>query len=200
MPTKNVARNSAGSVTMSPAAVTSGAATLSMSHPRRTDRAATPSVSASTKIEPNTPPTIEMTKKSVSEIVSETPNALAIVLASTASAADTASVSAAAAKMFWPTTVSRRHDSRKVPVWIDVPSRLPSAPKMLPRMPMAAGTRTSRPGSSSSVPVIAPSVSPARRSPPDETSSAAKACRSPDASESIAARRRAKRRERAAPS
>ena len=79
-------------------------------------------------------------------------------------------------------------------MWIDVPSRLPSAPKMLPRMPMAAGTSTSRPGRASSVPVMAPRVSPARRSPPEETSSAASACRNPAASEPIAARRRAKKR------
>src|SRR4051812_24940477 len=57
-------------------------------------------------------------------------------------------------------------------MWMLVPSRLPSAPKMLPRMPMAAGTSTNKPGSLSSVWVILPSVSPATRSPNDDTSSA----------------------------
>ncbi len=180
---------------MSPAAVTSGAATLSMSHPRRTDSDATPRVRASTTIELSTPPMIEITRKSASEIVSDTPKIPATALASTASAPETNSVRAMEATTFWPTTVSRRRDRLNVPVWIEVPSRLPSAPKMLPRMPMAAGTSTSRPGRASSVPVMAPRVSPARRSPPEETSSAARACRNPAASEPTAARRRATKRE-----
>ena len=48
---------------MSPAAVTSGAATLSMSHPKRTDPAATPRVSSSTKTDEIAPPTMEITMK-----------------------------------------------------------------------------------------------------------------------------------------
>ena len=35
-----------------------------------------------------------------------------------------------------------------MPAWIDVPSRDPSAPKMSPRIPIAAGMRMNRPGSS----------------------------------------------------
>ena len=55
-------------------------------------------------------------------------------------------VSNMAASTFWPSTASRRSDQRKVPAWIEVEMRLPNEPKMLPRRPMAAGTRTSRPG------------------------------------------------------
>ena len=58
-------------------------------------------------------------------------------------------------------------DMRNVPVCTAVPRRLPRAPNTLPRMPMAAGTRTRRPGRLSRVPVIEPSVSPATRSPPE---------------------------------
>ncbi len=178
-------------MTMSPAAVTSGAATLSMSHPRRTDIQATMRVRPSTNTEPRTPPTTEITRKSASEIVSPAPKADDTTLASTARAADTNSVRAMEASTFWPTTVSRRRDRRNVPVWIEVPRRLPRAPKMLPRMPMAAGTSTSRPGSRARVSEMAPRVTPASRSPAEETSSAARACLSPAASESTAARRRA---------
>ena len=49
---------------------------------------------------------------------------------------------------------------RSVPVCTAVPSLLPRAPKTVPRMPMAAGTSTSRPGSSSRVELIAPRVKP----------------------------------------
>jgi hypothetical protein len=55
-------------------------------------------------------------------------------------------VSSIEASTFWPSTASRRIDQRKVPEWIEVERRLPNEPKMLPRSPMAAGTRTSRPG------------------------------------------------------
>ena len=75
-----------------------------------------------------------------------------------------------------------RGESRKVPVWICVPRRLPRAPKMLPRMPIAAGTSTRSPGSSFNVPVIDPSVMPAMRSPPEESRSATKPARTPAAS------------------
>ena len=58
----------------------------------------------------------------------------------------TMNVSDSDAATFWPSTVSRRNESRNVPVWIAVEIRLPKVPKMLPRSPMAAGTITSRPG------------------------------------------------------
>ena len=75
-----------------------------------------------------------------------------------------------------------------------VPSRLPSAPKTLPRMPIAAGTRTRRPGSRSSVPVIEPRVRPARRSPAEEHRSATKPARTPAGSARTSARNRRTRR------
>ena len=70
--------------------------------------------------------------------------------------------------------------SRNVPVCTAVPSRLPSAPKTLPRMPTAAGTRIIRPGSSSRVPVMEPSVRPAMRPVPVEIRSATKPARTPE--------------------
>ena len=50
-----------------------------------------------------------------------------------------------------------------MPVWIDVEIRLPSAPKMLPRSPIAAGIMTSSPGSISKVSVMEPRTAPATR-------------------------------------
>src|SRR5438876_3783324 len=176
---------------MSPAAVTRGAATLSMSQPRRADNAATPNVIARTTTDEIAPPATEITAKSTTEMVPATPNATAIVLASTARANEIENVSAIDANTFCPTTVSARRERLNVPVWMAVPSRLPSAPKMLPRMPMAAGMSTSRPGRASSVWVMAPSVSPANRSPPEETRSAALPCRNPATSGPSVARARA---------
>jgi hypothetical protein len=186
-----VARNSDGRVTTSPAAVTTGAATLSMSQPRRAALAATPMVRARTTTDEMAPPTTEMTTKSAIEMVRVSPNPTATDLASTARASDTPSDRARAASMFCPNTVSARRDTRKVPVWMAVPSRLPMAPNTLPRMPMAAGTSTSRPGRRSRVWVMAPRVSPASRSPPDDTSSATSPWRMPAASAPTTARTRA---------
>ena len=67
----------------------------------------------------------------------------------------------------------------------------PSAPKTLPRIPIAAGTSTSRPGSISSVLVIDPSVMPVTRSPPDEIRSAMKPARTPAKSARTSATNRA---------
>src|SRR2546423_10858653 len=90
--TSTVAANNDGSVTTSPAAVTRGAATLSMSHPKRTEPAATPRVSARTTIDETTPPTTEMTTKSAMEMVCDKPNPTATAFANTASARDTENV------------------------------------------------------------------------------------------------------------
>ncbi len=86
--TRNVARNNAGSVTMSPAAVTIGAATLSRSHPRRTLSAATPTVIPSTTIDDSTPPITEITTKSATEIVFSRPNPMQMAFARNASASE----------------------------------------------------------------------------------------------------------------
>ena len=116
---------------------------------------------------------------------------MATALARMASAREIDSVRASEATMFCPTTVSVRRLIRNVPVWMAVPRRLPRAPKMFPRMPMAAGTSTSRPGRALRVLVMAPRVRPARRSPPEETSRAAMPCRALEASDPSRARNRA---------
>ena len=99
-PTRYVARKSVGSVTMSPAAVTIGAATLSRSQPRRTLSAATPTVIASTTADDRTPPSTEITTKSAIEIVWSSPNPTDTVLASTARTTEIDSDSATAAARF----------------------------------------------------------------------------------------------------
>ena len=100
---------------MSPAAVMTGAATLSMSHPQRADPAATPTVMARTTAEEITPPTIEMTTKSSIEIESRS-KATVMDLASAARARETTNVSVRADRTFWPTIVERRRDRVNVPV------------------------------------------------------------------------------------
>src|SRR5207244_13583628 len=123
--TRDVASNRDGSVTMSPAAVTSGAATLSMSQSRRADTWATPTVSPSTTIDEIAPPTTEITTNAPMEMVWSRPKPTATALASTARARETDRLRAVAARTFWPTTVSARADTRNVPVRMGVPRRLP---------------------------------------------------------------------------
>ena len=84
---------------MSPAAVMMGAATLSRSQPKRAEAAATPTVMARTTTEEITPPTIEMTTKSSSEIDTRW-KATAIDLASAASASEMTNVSVTAERTF----------------------------------------------------------------------------------------------------
>src|SRR4051812_8911085 len=115
MSRRYVARNRLGSVTMSPAAVTIGAATLSRSRLRRAQYAATATVSASTTIEEMMAPITDTTMKSTTEIVDVCRNASDITLASTASTAEIAIDDTSAAAMFWPTSVSIRRLSRNVP-------------------------------------------------------------------------------------
>ncbi len=57
-------------------------------------------------------------------------------------------------------------------------SRLPIAPKMAPRIPMAAGMSTASPTRSFNVPEIPASTSPATNSPTEDRNSAANPCRS----------------------
>ena len=61
---------------------------------------------------------------------------------------------------------------------MEVERRLPIAPKMAPRIPMAAGMSTASPTRSFSVPEIPASTSPATSSPTDERNRAANPCRS----------------------
>jgi hypothetical protein len=80
-----------------------------------------------------------------------------------------------AAWMFSASTPRRRLKLKR-PVWIEVESRLPIAPKIAPRIPMAAGIRTARPTSSSSLPEMLASAMPATSSPVEEMNSDANPC------------------------
>ena len=104
-----------------------------------------------------------MRARSNTEIVFMTPRATATTFATTARASDRLRVRTRDAATFWPMTVWGLRESRYVPTWIDVLSRLPRAEKTLPRSPMAAGTSTSRPGRRSNVPVMEPRTAPAAR-------------------------------------
>jgi hypothetical protein len=146
-PIRYVARKRLGRVAMSPAAVTMGAATLSRSRLRFAQNAATATVITSTTTDEMMAPITEITMKSTMEIVGVSKNAAETALASTAKAKEIDSESRIAAPTFCPKSVSTRFDTRKVPAWIWVPRRLPRPPKMLPRIPIAAGIRMTRPGS-----------------------------------------------------
>src|SRR5829696_2924960 len=104
-----------------------------------------------------------MTASDRIDTVPLSPRATATALATTARTTDITRVRALAASTFWPRTVSGRVERRKVPAWMVVLMRLPKVPKMFPRRPMAAGTRTSRPGRRAKVAVIEPSMAPATR-------------------------------------
>ena len=162
-PSSLVARNSAGMVMTSPNVDTVGATRLSMSQPRRTAPSDSSTVAARTTRLASTPPATEMRARSSTPIALSTPKPTEITRATTARNSDSTNVSDREASTFWPSTDSRRNDTRNVPVWMEVEIRFPKAPKMLPRSPMAAGTITSRPGRSSNVPVRDPSTAPATR-------------------------------------
>ena len=115
MPTRYVARKSAGSVTTSPTAEMRGALTLSRSQPRRVELAARPSVTTSTTIEASSAPITDTTMRSVMPMMPDSPNSGASTLVITPRATAVTSVSTAAAMTFWPTMVSRRAVARKVP-------------------------------------------------------------------------------------
>src|SRR5919108_2517884 len=111
-----------------------------------------------------TPPRIEMTTRSAREIV-VTPKATDTMRASAAPPRETARVRTVVAYRFSNSTPPRARLTSNRPEWIVVPSREAMAPKMLPRVAMATGIRTSRPGRRSSVPVIFPRTTPATRLP-----------------------------------
>jgi hypothetical protein len=71
------------------------------------------------------------------------------------------SESSSAASTFAAVKLPRRRLVVNWPVSMPVPSRAASAPKIAPRMPIADGTSTSRPGVSSSTPSMAPRMMPA---------------------------------------
>jgi hypothetical protein len=106
---------------------------------------------------------MEMVLRSSRPMDPSSPRPTAMALVRTAAAKAMATVKMPAASTFCPRRVSRRVESVNVPAWMVVDTRLPKLPKMLPRIPMAAGTSTSRPGYFSSVPVIDPRKAPAAR-------------------------------------
>src|SRR5215831_18376890 len=112
-PTRYVARKRLGSVAMSPAAVTMGAATLSRSRFRFAQKAATATVSTPTTIDEMIAPITEITMKSATEIVGVLTSAADTARASTASAAEIDSERTIDAAMFCPNSVSARRDKRK---------------------------------------------------------------------------------------
>ena len=97
--------NKLGSVTMSPAAVTIGAATLSRSRLRFAQNAATLTVSTSTMIDERIAPTTEITMKSAIVIDCFSPNSDDMALASTASTAEMENDERIAPATFWPNSV-----------------------------------------------------------------------------------------------
>ena len=121
-----------------------------------------------TTTDPRTPPIIEITTKSHTD--SDGP--LESSRAATPRNKDVDSVRTNAAETFCWRNVPRVNRGAKMPAWMPVPSRDPSAPKMFPRKPIAAGIRMIRPGSSSRRWRIDASASPATRLPVEATRSA----------------------------
>ena len=143
---RKLATNNAGSVTTSPTAETSGALTSSKSQPRSADRAARPRVTAISTKNDSRAPTADRTTRSATATTESRPKTGERIFVSTASITAVTSDKTPEASTFWATKASGRRDIRNVPAWIEVARRLPSAPKMLPRIPIAAGTNTRRPG------------------------------------------------------
>ena len=162
-PASSAATTREGRVTTSPATVTMGATTLSRSQPKRTAPAVVAKVKAKTTNAAIRHPSADITTKSARLMVGETLKASATPFAITANATPSTRLRPTDARAFCIIIESRPPDSPNVPAWMAVPSRLPSAPKMLPFTAIAAGTRRSRPGSSSRVSVIAARNSPATR-------------------------------------
>ncbi len=98
--------------------------------------------------------------------------------ASAARYSDDENVVTMATNVFWYRTPCRSRVGSNRPAWMLVPSRAPMAPKIVPRMPFAAGMRMMRPGRARSVLLIELRVTPATSAAPVLTSSATKPCRS----------------------
>jgi hypothetical protein len=145
---------------MSPIAVTIGVDTASRSYPRRYDSTDSPTVTSRISSEASAPPTTEIVTRSQTLTVSS-PKADATSFASTAIHTDDVNVVMMLTSTFCASTPPRRRFASNRPAWVAVPSRAPTAPKMVPRMPTAAGIRTRRPGRAASVSVMWLSVSPA---------------------------------------
>ena len=144
----SVARNRLGSVTMSPAAVTIGAATLSRSRlavrAERRDRDGEHEHDDRREDRADHRHDHEVDDR---DRVGRRRTRPTSTFASTASTADDRQRRARSPRPCSGRPACRSaRDRRNVPAWIWVPRRLPSAPKTLPRMPIAAGTSTIRPG------------------------------------------------------
>ncbi len=100
MPSRKVARYSAGNVSTSPSVDTRGAVTLSRSHPKRTAPAVSPNDAASTTTEPSSPPTIDTVAIASRSIDPLRPMPTATVLATTARASEMPIVSSIEASTF----------------------------------------------------------------------------------------------------
>jgi len=161
------ARKSIGKVTISPAAVNRGALMLSMSQFLRKPSVATITFTTRRTSPASTPPRTEM-KMNCCMLMLSMPMAVEITLARKPIRKETTIVMIREASMFCRRMLPLRRESSNVPTCMAVPRRLPRAPKMLPRIPMAAGMRTISPGSISRVSVMKPRVIPARMSPRDE--------------------------------
>src|SRR5699024_10962255 len=172
----NAANHNAGSVTMSPMAVTTGAATLSRSHPRRTATRAVRTVTASTSTLDATPPSTEITRKSM-RLMCGIPSRVVISHASMANATETYTVSRHDPASDCPVAERSCQGFSNLPACANVPSRAPNAPKMLPRIPIAAGTSSNNPGNDSNAADIEPNAIPAIRSPVLDNSNAPKPSR-----------------------
>ena len=107
-----------------------------------------------------TPPSTLMTTNEARLMDSAMLKSSAVAFASIARIAEVTTLRARPARMFSPTTLVGRRLSRKVPAWMAVPRRDPSAPKIFPCRAMAAGTINSSPPSISRRSALAPSRIP----------------------------------------
>src|SRR5436309_8125015 len=110
-------------------AVTRGAETESRSQSRRGDAMARATEAVPTMIDPRTPPTIEITRKSHTEM-DRSPKAAEAIRAITPRKREVARVRTVDANMFCGRKSSRRRETEKRPEWIPVPRRDARAPKM----------------------------------------------------------------------
>ena len=193
--TNKEARNSVGRVAASPSAVTIGVPTESRSQPRRNETTESPTVNARITTDPSAPPSTEITMSWISEIEGS-PNSVEVSFASIASQSDEVSVVTIATVTLSRSTPSRRSVAWKRPVWMLVPSRASSAPKIVPRIPTAAGINTRSPGSRSSEPVMWLRIRPATKPAAVLRTSAATPCRIVRRSERRTATSRGRRRAR----
>ena len=158
---KAVAKTKEGIVTISPVAVTNGAAILSRSHSFLTQSFAKKTVTNKTIKVGIIAPIIEIKKKSNIEITSTIPNASETILAMIAKTNEQNIDNEIAAARFCPTPELKRLEKGTSPNRVIVDKRQASAPKTLPRRPSAAGAKTTRPGNSSKISVKEPKNIPA---------------------------------------